>query len=209
MGVYSRTIVATMGITAGSGFATSELRVLMLDLDIALQARWTRIIITKVYVDDLTLSVTGLPQFVIRVLAEAIDFAVHVLEDAMLMQVSAKKSKVVASKPSIAQTVVLATSSDRTSCTKIAKLLGTDAVGGARRSTVGFRKRLSDFNRNISRYKPLGQLGVNTALMARTAGVPAVMYGCETMGLSACTTQEPGWPRRRRPRLEARNPPSP
>ena len=101
-GVYSRLIVANRGITAGSGFATSELRVLMLDLIFALQARWANIIIVKVYVDDLTLSVTGLPQVIIRELSRAIDFAVHVLEDAMLMKVSAKKSKIVASKPSIA-----------------------------------------------------------------------------------------------------------
>ena len=59
----------------------------MLDLINALQARWANIIITKVYVDDLTLAVTGLPQRVIRELAQAIDFAVHVLEDFMLMQV--------------------------------------------------------------------------------------------------------------------------
>ncbi len=38
-GVYSRTIKATRGITAGSGFAHSELRVLLLDLINALQAR--------------------------------------------------------------------------------------------------------------------------------------------------------------------------
>ena len=92
------------------------------------------------------------------------------IENPMRMQVSAKKSKVVASKPSIAQAIVNATVSDRTSTTKLAKLLGTDAVGGARRSTIGFRKRLSDFSRNIHRYKALRQLGVNTTLMTRTAG---------------------------------------
>ena len=72
-GVYSRLIVATRGITAGSGFATSELRVLMLDLINALQARWANIIITKVYVDDLTLSIAGLPEKIIRELAQAIN----------------------------------------------------------------------------------------------------------------------------------------
>ena len=34
----------------------------MLDLINALQARWANIIITKVYVDDLTLSIAGLPE---------------------------------------------------------------------------------------------------------------------------------------------------
>ena len=30
----------------------------------------------------------------------------------------------------------------------------------------------------------LSNAGANAALMVRTAGVPAIMYGCETMGLS-------------------------
>ena len=47
-GVYSRLIIATRGITTGFGFATSELRVLMLDFVIALQARWANNINTKV-----------------------------------------------------------------------------------------------------------------------------------------------------------------
>lgn len=153
----------------------------VLDLINALQARWAKIVATKVYVDDLTLSVTSLPQVVIRVLAQAIDFAAHVLEDAMLMLVSGKNFKVVASKPSVAQK---ATSSDRTSCTRVAKLLGTDTVGGTRRSTLGCGKRLSDFSHNIHRYKALRQFGVNTTLMARIPGVLAIMYGCEVMGLS-------------------------
>ena len=83
----------------------------MPDLIYALQARWANIIVTKVYVDDLTLAVTSLPQKVITELTQAIDFVVRVLEDAMLMQVSAKKSKVVAS---IAQAIVSATVSSET-----------------------------------------------------------------------------------------------
>ena len=105
----------------------------MLDFIRAVQGRWANVIFTKVYVDDLTLSVSGLPQKVIRELAQAIDFAVHMLEDSMPMLMSAKKSKVVASKPSIAQAVVEHTSNDRVSAAKLAKLLGTDTVGGARR----------------------------------------------------------------------------
>ena len=98
----------------------------MLDLIRVVQARWANVVFIKVYVDDLTLSAPGLPQKVSRELAAAIDFAVHVLEDSMLMQVSAKKSKVVASKPSMAQANVEHTSNDRVSSAKLAKLLGTD-----------------------------------------------------------------------------------
>ena len=66
---------------------------------------------------------------------------------------------------------------------KRAKLLGTDTVGGGRRSTVGFRNRLADLSGRVRSYKALRKLGANTTLMTRTAAVPGVMYGCETMGL--------------------------
>ena len=69
----------------------------------------------------------------------------------MLMQVSAKESTVVASRPSIAQAVVQHTSNDRVSAAKLAKLLGTDTVGGSRRSTAGFRKRLADLSGRVRR----------------------------------------------------------
>ena len=66
-GVYSRLIKATRRITAGSGFATVELKVIMYDLVVLLEARWARILVTKVFMDDLTLAVTGAPQVVIKV----------------------------------------------------------------------------------------------------------------------------------------------
>ena len=54
----------------------------MIDSVSMLQGRWSKlysILTTKVFVDDLTLAVTGSPVYVIRVLAEVIDFAVDVL----------------------------------------------------------------------------------------------------------------------------------
>ena len=43
-----------------------------------------------------------------------------------------------------------------------------------------------DFRKD-SRYKVLRQLGVNTALMARTAGKPLVMHGCKVILLALAT----------------------
>ena len=39
-GIFSRTVVATRGITAGAGFAALELRLLLLDLMIILEKKW-------------------------------------------------------------------------------------------------------------------------------------------------------------------------
>ena len=52
-GNYSRTLVATRGITAGSGSATSELRVLLFGMMNELNERWSRQLTVKLYVDDL------------------------------------------------------------------------------------------------------------------------------------------------------------
>ena len=183
-GAYSATVQATRGITAGSGFATTELRVLLLDLVVLLKARWPIILTIKLYVDDLTLAACGLPQKVIKTLAAAVDFAVEYLEGSLRMAVSSKKSKVLASRPAIAEAVLEAASSSRTSTTTRAKLLGVDSVGGGRRSTATFRARLSAFSETVNKYQSLRRAGANTVQMVRTAGPPALMYGCECFGVS-------------------------
>ena len=58
-GVYSKTVVATRGITAGSGTAATELKLLLLPLMRMLEEQWANSLVAKVYVDDLTLLVRG------------------------------------------------------------------------------------------------------------------------------------------------------
>ena len=58
--VYSTTVTANRGITAGSGFATTELRVLLTDLLFDLRKLWPTSL--KLYVDDLTIAAKGEPQ---------------------------------------------------------------------------------------------------------------------------------------------------
>ena len=61
-GVFSRLIRATRGITAGSGFATAELKVLLQETMEELHSRWALVITIKLFVDDLTLSTCGHPK---------------------------------------------------------------------------------------------------------------------------------------------------
>jgi hypothetical protein len=183
-GVFSRTIIATRGITAGGGFATTELRVLLIGLVESLHIRWTCVIIIRLYVDDLTLAVCGLPKFVVATMAAVIDYTVHWLEDLLLMEVSAKKSRVVASKPALAAAIVERTKTCKVSPTCHLKLLGTDSVGGARRSTLTAQSRVGDLTSRSRRYRALRASGVNSAQMVRTAATPAVMYGCDIFGIA-------------------------
>ena len=61
-GVFSRRVRAVRRITAGSGFATSELRVLLQGVIKRVQLNWTPTLVNlKLYVDDLTIAVTGRP----------------------------------------------------------------------------------------------------------------------------------------------------
>ena len=52
-GVYSELIVATRGITAGSGTAATELKLLRLALMKFLDLQWATSLVAKIYVDDL------------------------------------------------------------------------------------------------------------------------------------------------------------
>ena len=67
-GMFSDTVVATRGITAGSGTAATELKLLLLPLMKLLQLQWARVLVAKVYVDDLTLIVHGKREMMINTL---------------------------------------------------------------------------------------------------------------------------------------------
>eukprot|EP00973_Karenia_brevis_P028103 3871746-Karenia_brevis.AAC.1 len=100
------------------------------------------------------------------------------------MSVSIKKSKVVASRACITEAILEAAVSSRVTAGSRAKLLGTDTVGGRRRCTVTFRQRVKAFSSTIGKYVALRKIGANSAQMVRTAGTPAIMYGCETFGVA-------------------------
>ena len=65
-GIFSRKVRATRGIRAGAGFAALELRLLLLDLIVILQKRWSPELLIKLYVDDLTLALRANPAELIR-----------------------------------------------------------------------------------------------------------------------------------------------
>ena len=180
----SRAIRATRGITAGAGFATVELEVLLYDTIFQLQSTWSHTLVIKVFIDDITLTACGRPQWIVRVMIEALDFVVSQLEDVLLMQVSESKSKLLAGRPSLAQAVIEGLETSKLSTTNHAKMLGVDSVGGRRRSTATFKDRVSTFAQAVPRVQSLRKTGVNSVQMVRAAGTPAIMYGCEVMGLS-------------------------
>ena len=92
-GVCSRTLVATRGITAGSGNAAAELKLLPLPLMILLHQNWAVALIAKIYVDDLTLIVIGSASHVIGLLSVILNFVIQFIEEELKMTVSRTKSR--------------------------------------------------------------------------------------------------------------------
>ena len=56
-----------------------------------LELQWSKLLVAKVYVDDLTLIVRGARRMVVTKLSEILNFVVDHLESNLLMQVSKKK----------------------------------------------------------------------------------------------------------------------
>ena len=103
-GAYSRCIVATRGIKTGSG-STSELRVLV--MDVVVEVGGIAVMI-KLYMDVLTLAACGLPQPIIQLMIKVVDVVVEQLEVHQLMEVYAKRSKVLAGRAGFAMAVAQA-----------------------------------------------------------------------------------------------------
>ena len=184
-GTCSRTIVATQGITAGSGFASEELCCLMLDVMDEVVASAPQASLT-LYVDDATAEASGSRRQVAATLARA----TAVLADgvaAVGLEVSTSKSVVVASHRRIRRRV----GRTRASCggrlvrdAHVAKMLGCGTAGGRRRSTHVQQLRLKRARVALPRIAALRRAGVSTACWWRTAGNPSMLYGTDTLGVA-------------------------
>ena len=132
-GVFSRCIVATCGVTAGSGFATTELKLLLRDLVLALSARWP-VLRLALYVDDLTLAAAGRFGRAQALVAKATDFAVGLFERMLNLNVSPTKLAAVASRYGIAKDVLVLMKTKKLLACRATKLLGVPFAGGWSRS---------------------------------------------------------------------------
>ena len=144
-GVYSRSVQATMGTTAGSGFATTELRLLLLDVMDAAKYSWRGSLGLTLYVDELTTSVRGASKYVATTLAAVVDFVSDLFGNTIKLQVFRSKSVVVTSKPFLSKEIAKRTLSKVLKPTRSANLLGTAAAGGNKRSTVIAKVRTQTF----------------------------------------------------------------
>ena len=141
-----------------------------------LELQWSKVLVAKVYVDDLTLIVRGIREAMVKQLAEIMNFVIQHLERTLLMQVSKETSTIVANTPSLALAIAERVANGTVKAANHAKILGADMVGGAKTSTFQFRSRIWQFLGNVPRFNALREAGANVHQMVRAVAAPSVLY---------------------------------
>ena len=183
-GAQSGVLKATRGITAGSGFATTELRILMQEVVLLTLAEWGGSVGLTLYVDDLTIETQGDIVGAAGRCAAAVDYICEMLEKDMGFIISEKKSVVFASHPMAAVAAANASTQNRITAVKVAKLLGTATRAGAHRAVNVLKVRMHLFKKRSAKFQALRRIGVNTAAMAQAAAASTMAYGAECIGIS-------------------------
>ena len=183
-GTFSRLVVATRSITAGSGFATTELRILLFDVVLEAQKRWSPPLLITVFVDDLTLSASGAPAVIVKLVNRALSFLTHVIQSKLHMQVSLTKSLALSGRPTVSRALCKAMADPVVSHTRSARLLGADNSAGRRRSTVVARGRVKGVQRRIGKFQHMRQQGINSRTLTRASATASMAYGADAMGTS-------------------------
>ncbi len=184
-GVHSRQLTAERGITAGSGLATAELRVLLIRLLDRIAREFPQVGLTE-YVDGTTLVATGtaaaVSALITRAGAALCDGLLH-----LGLALSPTKHRVVASSAVVADKVATDLRRFGVKAATQAELLGTATAAGARRATAKQKSRLGAFAAKLRRLLCLKRAGASTARLLRTGCNAAVAYGDDVVGVS-CTT---------------------
>ena len=183
--VVSRELLAIRGITAGSGLATTELRVLMIHVvDVACTAHPT--VTPSLYVDDLSAEATGPAAHVARQIA---GFVLQVCDalTANRLQLSDKKSICTASSESVGADIQKRLAKYRIVYHRRVKSLGAGLGACCRRNTQVSQKRLKDFSKRLHRSARLDRAGFSTSRILRTGCVAGMVYGGGPQGVSCST----------------------
>ena len=176
-------VVAIRGIVAGSGTATTEMRIVMVDIvDAALT--FCPHVVPTLFVDDLALEHSGKDRQELTTTIANFTKAVmrRISDDSM--EVNLVKSLVSASKPSIAAEVVGALGDSKLTISHRVKSLGVGLAAGTARNVRVQNSRLKKFKQRLPRFRLLRRAGVDTAKVYRTGGGAAVMHGSHTNGVS-------------------------
>ena len=179
---YSDLVVAIRGIVAGSGLATTEMRIVMINIvDAALAQHPT--VTPTLFVDDLSSEKDGDDEHIVRELGGFNDVVARRIHDDG-MEVSQAKSVVSASSPSLGAAMVVNLMPHGIRHTLRVKSLRVGLAAGVRRNVTVLNKGLKAFKKRLPRFKALRGVGVDTARIMRTGGVAALVHGEGSTGVA-------------------------
>ena len=186
--VVSDMVVATRGITAGSGTATTEMRLAMIDIiDYALEQ--FPCVGPTLCVDDVSAEVAGPDKWVARNLGGFIRSVCDGVREAG-MDISTTKSVCTASSPSLTHRIASDLREYDIKPVVRTKSLGVGLAAGNRRNASVINKRLKDYKKRLARFRMLRQAGVDTNRLNRTGGTAALVWGQEALGVPPSTLQQ-------------------
>ena len=167
-------LVATRGLTAGSGFATPELRLILHEAMVIAGGRWPYVQLI-LYVDDLTIAASGALNPAVSDVADATDYFVSFFEDSLELEVSPTKSFAVASKHSVAIRVSRKTHRRILQPKRAVKLLGTLYAGGRLRAVGVLKQRLKAFRQRTPRIHAVRRQRIDPVQVVRAMGAPGML----------------------------------
>ena len=180
-GAISSVVVAVRGITAGSGLATTEMRILLLHIVDRACALYPAVTPT-LFVDDLSAEVAGTKRYILRNLIPFVICVCDGMTDALL-EVSQKKSVCTASCDDIGVALAAGLRRYAVAYARRVKSLGAGLGAGVRRNAQVATKRLKAFRQRLPRFRRLRAAGVSTARLLRTGGIAAMTYGQAIIGV--------------------------
>ncbi len=182
-GAWSVIVRATRGIVAGSGFATSEMRLVMIHIVDSARALY-RSVVPSLYVDDLSAEAVAKDEDgVVRAIVPFTDMVCRLLEDDGL-EVSRKKSICAGSSDSVGKRIADGLSAWGIAYHRRVKSLGAGLGGGRRRNAKVQEQRHTQFRKRLVRLRKLKRAGVSTTRLLRTGGADGMKYGQAIVGVS-------------------------
>ena len=182
-GAISSLVLALRGITAGSGLATTEMRLLLLLRIVDRASVLYPAVTPTLFVDDLSAEVSGTKRYILRHLIPFVLFICDCMS-AALLEVSRKKSVCTASCDAVGTPLAAGLRRYSVRYVRQVKSLGCGLGAGARRNAQVIRGRLLAFRQRLPRFRRLRAAGVSTARLLRTGGIAAMTYGQAIMGVS-------------------------
>ena len=178
----SRELLPRCGITAGSGFACAEMKVVMIRMvDEARQLY--RTIVPTLFVDDLAAEQTGPHTHIQKDLGGFIEHVVEAMETNG-MKLNRSKSVFTASTDGLGALMEKRWAGIGLKYYRKVKALGAGMGGGRRRNVDTMTERLIKFRQRLPRFRRLRRIGISTVRLLKTGGKAGMTYAEGILGVS-------------------------